>query len=91
MNTIPYDVNSPDIRKNFLAHANRVFRKKLRRYLTLPPGQAAAMFVHPDFGPLDADEWERAHFRHCSHRLLQLGSIETRPADANPLTNVRNQ
>lgn len=32
--------------------------------------------IHPLFGPLGAEEWERAHFKHCYHHLLQFGLLE---------------
>jgi len=32
--------------------------------------------VHPVFGPLDHDEWSRAHFKHFYHHLLQFGRLE---------------
>lgn len=31
--------------------------------------------VHPIFGPLGAEEWQRAHFKHCYHHLLQFGLV----------------
>ncbi len=34
--------------------------------------QPEAVHVHPLFGPLGAEEWERAHFKHCYHHLLQF-------------------
>jgi hypothetical protein len=34
-----------------------------------------AFNVHPIFGPLDAEDWQRAHFKHCYHHLLQFGLI----------------
>jgi hypothetical protein len=34
-----------------------------------------AIHVHPIFGPLGAEEWQRAHFKHCYHHLLQFGLI----------------
>jgi hypothetical protein len=35
-----------------------------------------AMNVHPVFGPLGKDEWQRIHFKHCYHHLLQFGMIK---------------
>jgi oxepin-CoA hydrolase / 3-oxo-5,6-dehydrosuberyl-CoA semialdehyde dehydrogenase len=31
--------------------------------------------VHPVFGPLGGEEWQRSHFKHCYHHLLQFGLI----------------
>ncbi|MBN1397560.1 MAG: DUF1569 domain-containing protein [Bacteroidetes bacterium] len=41
-------------------------------------------YVHPIFGPLEKDEWERAHFKHCYHHLLQFGLIEPECIQDNP-------
>jgi hypothetical protein len=32
-----------------------------------------AFHVHPVFGPLGAEEWQRSHFKHCYHHLGQFG------------------
>jgi hypothetical protein len=34
--------------------------------------EPGAFHVHPIFGPLGADEWQRSHFKHCYHHLLQF-------------------
>jgi oxepin-CoA hydrolase/3-oxo-5,6-dehydrosuberyl-CoA semialdehyde dehydrogenase len=31
--------------------------------------------VHPIFGPLSGEEWERSHFKHCYHHAQQFGLI----------------
>lgn len=31
--------------------------------------------IHPIFGPLNFEEWERNHFKHCIHHLTQFGLI----------------
>ena len=28
--------------------------------------------IHPVFGPLNSEEWERNHFKHCIHHLVQF-------------------
>jgi len=35
-----------------------------------------ALYVHPLFGPIGAEEWSRTHFKHGCHHLLQFGLIE---------------
>jgi hypothetical protein len=37
--------------------------------------QPGAFHVHPIFGPLGAQEWQRSHFKHCYHHLLQFGLV----------------
>ncbi len=31
--------------------------------------------THPLFGPLDMDEWQRVHFKHGFHHLMQFGLV----------------
>lgn len=31
---------------------------------------------HPIFGPLNAEEWERTHYKHCFHHMMQFGLLE---------------
>ncbi len=38
--------------------------------------------VHPLFGSLGAEGWERAQYKHCYHHLLQFGLIEHSDAHA---------
>ena len=35
-----------------------------------------AMHVHPLFGLIGREEWERTHYKHCFHHLLQFGLID---------------
>jgi hypothetical protein len=37
--------------------------------------EPAVFHVHPIFGQLGGEEWQRAHFKHCYHHLLQFGLI----------------
>ena len=34
-----------------------------------------SLHVHPLFGPLGAEEWQRAHFKHGFHHMLQFGLV----------------
>lgn len=36
---------------------------------------SSAIHFHPIFGFLDMAEWERAHYKHCYHHLLQFSLI----------------
>jgi oxepin-CoA hydrolase/3-oxo-5,6-dehydrosuberyl-CoA semialdehyde dehydrogenase len=35
-----------------------------------------AVHIHPIFGPLGAAEWQRSHFKHCYHHLVQFALID---------------
>lgn len=35
-----------------------------------------AVHDHTAFGPLSAQEWNRSHYKHCIHHLLQFGLVE---------------
>jgi oxepin-CoA hydrolase/3-oxo-5,6-dehydrosuberyl-CoA semialdehyde dehydrogenase len=46
-----------------------------------------SVHVHPIFGPLGAGDWERTHYKHCYHHLLQFGLIEqSEPAATNSVS-----
>jgi len=64
----PYRFNSFDEAKSALGKESSRF---LDRFLKEPD----AVHMHPLFGPLNADEWHRAHFKHCYHHLAQFGII----------------
>jgi oxepin-CoA hydrolase / 3-oxo-5,6-dehydrosuberyl-CoA semialdehyde dehydrogenase len=34
-----------------------------------------SVHMHPLFGPLSGEEWQRAHFKHGFHHLLQFGLV----------------
>jgi len=40
-------------------------------YLELPD----AVHIHPIFGALGAEGWQRSHYKHCVHHLLQFGLV----------------
>ena len=42
-----------------------------------------ALRTHPLFGPIGHEDWERAHYKHAHHHLLQFGLIEE-PAPPPP-------
>lgn len=55
-----------------LADAKVALQKAITSYLHYFREHPEAVHVHPLFGPLGAEEWERAHFKHCYHHLLQF-------------------
>lgn len=50
-------------------------RKEVARFVDHFQEQPNAIHVHPIFGTLGADEWQRSQFKHCYHHLLQFGVI----------------
>ena len=40
---------------------------------------------HPVFGPLGAEGWERAHYKHCFHHLLQFALIKQENMGIDPI------
>ena len=52
-----------------------------KKYFIERPG---AVHTHPVFGPLGAEEWQRSHFKHCYHHLIQFGLLHQEDALASP-------
>jgi hypothetical protein len=50
-------------------------RDLVHDFLGEEPVERRRQRTHPVFGPLDHDEWSRAHFKHFCHHLLQFGLI----------------
>ena len=44
------------------------------------PRAGGPRYRHPLFGPLDYDEWHRAHYKHVHHHFVQFGLIESAAA-----------
>ena len=58
-----------------LQDARTWFNQELVRFSGYYQSHPKAVHVHPIFGPLGKEEWERSHFKHCCHHLLQFGLI----------------
>jgi hypothetical protein len=78
----PHDFKNPllgenplPLRFSSLVDAKAALRKELTRFVDHFREQPSAIHVHPIFGPLGAEEWQRSHFKHCYHHLLQFGLI----------------
>jgi len=59
----------------FFADAKDALHKDVARFIDHFRDQPNASHVHPIFGPLGAEEWQRSQFKHCYHHLLQFGVI----------------
>ncbi len=84
----PHDVRNPmlgedppPLRYATLQEAKTAFVDGLHGYFRYAETHPAATHIHPLFGPLGTEEWERSHFKHCYHHLLQLGMIEEKVPD----------
>jgi hypothetical protein len=66
----------PPLRHAGLAEAIEALRREIDHFFERGAAEPEAAFVHPVFGPIDAEEWSRAHFKHLRHHLLQFGLIE---------------
>ncbi len=65
----------PELRFAGLAEARDALQDALNQYLGHFADSPDTVEMHPVFGPLGAEEWERIHFKHCYHHLLQFGLI----------------
>jgi hypothetical protein len=65
----------PSSRFADLSEAVANLRDRMRAFLAEAPEARSLQRTHPVFGPLDHDEWSRAHFKHFYHHLLQFGLI----------------
>jgi hypothetical protein len=57
------------------AEAKSATRSEVESFLDHYQSDPTVIHIHPIFGPLDGDQWHRAHFKHCYHHLLQFNLI----------------
>ncbi len=67
----------PSLKYPNLAAAKRALIEARDSFLNQSEAAKKAMHLHPIFGPLKYEEWERMHFKHSIHHLLQFGLIVT--------------
>lgn len=65
----------PPLRFSGFVEAKAALHQELNRFIDHFREQPGAIHVHPIFGPLGAEEWQRSHFKHCYHHLLQFNLI----------------
>ncbi len=63
----------PPLRHAGLAEAKAALQVEVERFLQQAGAASGALHTNPVFGPLGAEEWSRAHFKHGYHHLLQFG------------------
>jgi oxepin-CoA hydrolase/3-oxo-5,6-dehydrosuberyl-CoA semialdehyde dehydrogenase len=65
----------PPLRHADLAAARAALGGEVARFFAHTARDASAMHTHPVFGPIGAEDWSRAHYKHAHHHLLQFGLI----------------
>jgi oxepin-CoA hydrolase/3-oxo-5,6-dehydrosuberyl-CoA semialdehyde dehydrogenase len=78
----PHDFKNPLLGENPLplrfhsfVDAKSALAKEVNRFVDHFHEQPDAVHVHPVFGPLGAEAWQRSHFKHCYHHFQQFGLI----------------
>ena len=65
----------PPLRHPDLDRARAALREELEWFFAQAASDPAAVYTHPIFGPVGLDEWNRTHYKHCFHHLLQFGLL----------------
>ena len=63
-----------------LATAAAALRREVDRYLALSGSAPSVLRTHPLFGPIDAEQWSRTHYKHVRHHFTQFGLYPDEPA-----------
>jgi hypothetical protein len=58
-----------------LEAARAALRVEVHRFLLQLSAGPGALHTHPVFGLIGAHDWERAHFKHVFHHLVQFGLV----------------
>jgi hypothetical protein len=66
----------PPLRYEDLDEARAALVRELTTFLDMPASERR-LLTHPVFGPLDHEQWHRAHYKHAHHHLQQFGLIES--------------
>jgi len=73
----------PPFRFPGIADAKTALLLEVGRFINHFRDHPEVVHTHPIFGPLGVDEWQRSHFKHCYHHLLQFGLIASDEEDAH--------
>ena len=65
----------PPLQYPSLAEARAALAAETARFFAQAAPAPEAKRMHPVFGPIGPEEWERAHFKHAYHHLVQFGLI----------------
>jgi hypothetical protein len=65
----------PQLRYKGIVEANAALRSEVDTFFAKESSTElqSALRIHPIFGPLTHEEWERSHYKHFFHHLLQFG------------------
>jgi hypothetical protein len=66
----------PSLRYEDVDEARAALVRELTIFLDMPASEDR-LLTHPVFGPLDHEQWHRAHYKHARHHLLQFGLIDS--------------
>ncbi len=87
----PREFKNPLLGEDPLPHRFRSFadakdalQQSVMRFGTYFLERPGAIHIHPIFGPLGAAEWQRSHFKHCYHHLLQFSLVDPLRTDQRP-------
>lgn len=64
-----------------LDKAKTILLVSIRKFYDYYQQNPEATRIHPVFGLLNFEEWERFHFKHLQHHFSQFGLVEVAPAD----------
>jgi hypothetical protein len=68
--------NPSPLRFSSLADSQSALCRELNQFFEYIVDRPEAIHNHPLLGPLGTEEWERTHFKHCYHHLLQFELIK---------------
>lgn len=69
----------PTLKQASLDAARVAFKQAVTAYRAYYRENPDAVHTHPLFGELGAEDWERTHYKHGYHHLLQFGLIAQTP------------
>jgi hypothetical protein len=72
----------PPLRYENLQAAREALRREIQKFYAFLQANPTATVLHPLFGRLTPEEWERSHYKHCFHHLHQFGLL--------PAVGIRN-
>ena len=70
----------PPLAHGDFAEATAALRREAELYLSLAASDPSALRMHPLFGPIDAEQWSRTHYKHVRHHFTQFGLYPDEPA-----------
>lgn len=59
-----------------LLQAKKQLRQEIQHYREYYQEHPNATHINPVFGELNAEQWQKYHFKHCFHHLSQFGLVD---------------